>query len=73
MELKKVRIVLVLKSAAFNLPNDHATNSACLNDRAIIANFQNVCRLKRMIEWISNFLVGSTMSKASFGQVERVT
>ena len=28
-----------LKCAAFNLPNDHANISACLDDRAIMAIF----------------------------------
>ena len=35
--------------------NDHATSSACLNDHAIIVNFRSMCRLKRMIEQVSNF------------------
>ena len=30
---------LVLKRATFNLPNDHANSSACLNNRAIMENF----------------------------------
>ena len=33
------------KRATFNLPNDHANNSACLDDRAIIEIFET-CAIK---------------------------
>ena len=34
-----------LKSAAFNLPNDHINSVACLDDRAIMAIFET-CAIK---------------------------
>ena len=44
-----------LKRSAFNLPNNHATSSACLNNRSIMENVWSVCRPKCVIERVSNF------------------
>ena len=55
MKLRKVCTMLVLKYTTFNLPNDHATSWACLNDRAIMVNFRSMCQLKCVIERVSNF------------------